>query len=80
MTMHSESSTASSVVRARVPELCGLLWLALLAAAIWMHTHVTTQAPIYDSFGYYYKAHDFWEAVRRGQWFNPLNVEPTIRP
>jgi hypothetical protein len=64
----------------RIPELCGVLWLALLAGAIWTHTHFTTQAPIYDSFTYYMKAYNFWEAVRAGRWFNPLNLEPTLRP
>jgi hypothetical protein len=66
--------------RSRLPELCGFLWLALLAGAIWRHTHVTTQLPIYDSFTYYQKAHNFWEAVSARRWFNPLNVEPSIRP
>jgi hypothetical protein len=66
--------------RSRLPELCGFLWLALLAGAIWKHTHVTTQLPIFDSFTYYQKAHNFWEAVGAGRWFNPLNIEPSIRP
>jgi len=63
-----------------LPELCGLVWLGLLAAVIWMHTRVTTQAPIYDSFTYYQKAYNFWHAVSGHRWFNPLNVEPTFRP
>jgi hypothetical protein len=66
--------------RSRLPELCGFLWLGLLAGAIWKHTHVTVQAPIYDAFTYYQKAHNFWEAMTAGKWFNPLNVEPTFRP
>jgi hypothetical protein len=64
----------------RLPETCGLVWLGLLAAAIWMHTHATTQAPIYDAFTYYQKAYNFWETMRVGRWFNPLNVEPSFRP
>jgi hypothetical protein len=64
----------------RFPEMCGLVWLGLLAAAIWLHTHVSAQAPIFDAFTYYQKAHNFWEAMRAGRWFNPLNVEPTFRP
>jgi hypothetical protein len=64
----------------RFPEMCGLVWLGLLAAAIWIHTHVTMQAPIYDAFNYYQKAHNFWETMTAGKWFNPLNVEPTFRP
>jgi hypothetical protein len=64
----------------RFPEMCGVVWLGLLAAAIWMHTRVTTQVPIYDSFSYYQKAYNFWEAIRGRNWFNPLNMEPTFRP
>jgi hypothetical protein len=64
----------------RSPEICGLVWLGLVAAAIWLHTHATAQAPIYDAFSYYQKAHNFWETMRAGKWFNPLNVEPTFRP
>jgi hypothetical protein len=60
--------------------MCGLVWLGLLAAAIWLHIRVTTQAPIFDAFTYYQKAHNFWGAMRAGKWFNPLNVEPTFRP
>jgi hypothetical protein len=60
--------------------MCGLVWLGLLATAIGIHTHATTQAPIYDGFSYYQKAYNFWEAVRVDKWFNPLNVEPTFRP
>jgi hypothetical protein len=45
-----------------------------------MHTHVTIQLPIYDAFGYYEKADNFWTALRGRTWFNPLNIEPTFRP
>jgi hypothetical protein len=65
---------------ARSPELTGAAWLVLLAYAIWTHTHVTRQAPIYDAFTYYQKADNFWAAVRSGGWFNPLNIQPTFRP
>jgi hypothetical protein len=76
----SKAIRADWISGERLPELCGVLWLALLAGAVWTHTHVTTQTPIYDSFTYYMKAYNFWEAVRAGRWFNPLNLEPTLRP
>jgi hypothetical protein len=69
-----------SALWSRLPELCGVIWLAVLAAAIWKHTHSTAQAPIYDSFSYYAKAYKFWHAVHAGRWFNPLNLQPTFRP
>jgi hypothetical protein len=64
----------------RLPELCGIAWLLLLAGAIWLHTHVSMQTPIYDAFTYYEKADNFWAAVHAGTWFNPLNVVPSFRP
>jgi hypothetical protein len=63
-----------------LPEIFGILWLILLAVAIWMHSHVTKQTPIFDAFTYYQKADNFWTAVHAGKWFNPLNIEPTFRP
>ncbi len=36
--------------------------------------------PLYDGLSYAEKAHYFWAAVGQGHWFNPLNVEPVIRP
>jgi hypothetical protein len=65
---------------ARLPEICGLVWLILLAAGIWSHAHATQQTPFYDAFTYYQKANNFWTAVRAGHWFNPLNIAPTFRP
>ena len=64
----------------RLPEGCGILWLTLLAGAVWIHTHASQQPPIYDGFAYYEKAYNFWMAIRTGKWFNPLDLEPTYRP
>jgi hypothetical protein len=63
-----------------MPEICGVGWLVLLAAGIWIHSHVSKQTPIFDAFTYYQKADNFWAAVQAGRWFNPLNIEPTFRP
>jgi hypothetical protein len=63
-----------------LPEICGVGWLILLAGGIWIHSHATKQTPIFDAFTYYQKAYNFWAAVQRGRWFNPLNIEPTFRP
>src|SRR5205823_5030849 len=31
-------------------------------------------------FSYYQKAYNLWTAIHGGHWFNPLNLEPTVRP
>jgi hypothetical protein len=67
------------VVR-RLPEVCIVLWVVFLGTTIWGHIRITHQPPIYDTLGYWWKAYNFWQAVHQGQIFNPLNLEPTIRP
>jgi hypothetical protein len=51
-----------------------------LGITIWAHIRITDQPPIYDTLGYWWKAYNFWQAVHHGHTFNPLNLEPTIRP
>jgi hypothetical protein len=63
-----------------LPEVCGLIWLGLIAGAVYIHAHASAQPPIYDAIQYYQKAYNFWEAIHKGRWVNPLNVEPTFRP
>jgi hypothetical protein len=63
-----------------LPEFGGIIWLVLLGAAIWFHTHASLQPPIYDAFTYYEKASQFWSTMHRMQPFNPLNLQPTFRP
>jgi hypothetical protein len=64
----------------RLPETCGGAWLLVLAAAIWTHTHASQQGPLYDAFTYFEKAYRFWTAVETSRWFNPFDVDPTMRP
>jgi hypothetical protein len=64
----------------RLPEMSIALWVMFLAITIWTHVRITQQPPIYDAFGYYWKAYSFWHAVGLGHIFNPLNLEPTFRP
>jgi hypothetical protein len=78
--MTSKPRTAAQIVGIRLPELCGIAWLVLLAVAIWTHSHASKQVPIYDASSYYEKANVFWTAVGGGKWFNPLNLQQPFRP
>lgn len=64
----------------RWPEAAGILWIVCLAALLWIDAHRSVQPPIDDAFGYYEKAYNFWVAMHRPTWFNPLNLKPTFRP
>jgi len=55
-------------------------WVAYLGIAIWQHALASAQTPWGDGLSYLQKALSFWHAVERGHVFNPLNLDPTIRP
>ena len=64
----------------RLPEVYLALWVAFLGATIWAHIRTTQQPPIYDTLAYWWKAYNFWQAVHQGHIFNPLDLDPSIRP
>lgn len=66
--------------RAAIPHVIVILWLIYLGTMIWRHNVQSVQPPYYDPLSYMQKAKNFWEAVDHGKLFNPLNIEPTIRP
>jgi hypothetical protein len=66
--------------RALIPHLIVVLWLIYLGAMIWQHNIQSVQSPQYDALTYMQKAMNFWKAVDQGKLFNPLNIEPTVRP
>ncbi len=55
-------------------------WLFYLGIAIWNHAVHSVQPPMYDPIGYIQKAINFWRSVEQGNFINPLNLEPTVRP
>lgn len=63
-----------------LPHIVVLVWLLFLGVRIWSHVVNSQQPPIYDAISYFQKAKNFWENVDRGQWFNPFNIPPTVRP
>ena len=63
-----------------LPHIVVLVWLLFLGVTIWSHAVSSQQPPIYDAISYFQKAKNFWEYIDRGQWFNPLNIQPTVRP
>ena len=67
-------------VKGQMPMICLIGLLLVLALAIWFRVSVSRMPPLYDGLSYAEKANYFWAAVRQGHWFNPLNVEPVIRP
>jgi len=66
--------------KAVIPHLVVVLWLIYLGAMIWQHAVQSLQVPLYDPLSYMQKAMNFWKAVDQGEMFNPLNIEPTVRP
>jgi hypothetical protein len=60
--------------------VCIALWVVFLGITIWAHVRLTHEPPIYDTLTYNQKAYNFWQAAHQGHIFNPLNLEPTIRP
>jgi hypothetical protein len=64
----------------RAPEACIVAWLGFLGLAIWRHVEPTQQPLVYDAITYYHKAFSFWHAFHGGRFFNPLNLDPAVRP
>ncbi len=57
------------------------LWILFVGSVLWyQHAQRSQQPPLYDAWGYYLKANNFWSEVQRGRPFNPFNTEPTFRP
>lgn len=63
-----------------LPHVLVMIWLLYLGITIWQHALHSVQPPLYDPLGYMQKAMHFWQALERGELFNPLNLEPMSRP
>ena len=58
-----------------------LLWILFVGWALWyQHAQHSQQPPLYDAWGYYFKAHNLWIKIHQAKLFNPFNVEPSFRP
>jgi hypothetical protein len=64
----------------RLPYILVFFWLLFLGITIWQHALHSGQPPLYDPQNYILKAKHFWEAVELGRPFNPMNLDPTVRP
>jgi hypothetical protein len=67
-------------VRAWAPHAVVALWLVFLGVTVWWHAARSMQAPMWDPYSYAWKAKGFWDCVGRGEWCNPFDIEPTMRP
>lgn len=67
-------------IKDNLPLFSMILALTLLGIVLFNHVSLTQQAPIWDALGYAQKGKNFWDAIRHGKWFNPLNLEPSYRP
>lgn len=57
-----------------------IAWLVVAGISLWHYAHAENEPPVYDALSYAEKAANFWHAVSLGRFFNPLNIDPTIRP
>ena len=66
--------------RSRLPIVLVGLWLAVIGTAIWSYAAAEVEPPAWDALSYAVKAFNFWDTVGRGHLFNPLNLQPAVRP
>ena len=80
-TLDSPIAAPSAVNRSGwLPALALAVWLSYLGFEAWNHASHSVQTPWGDAISYLQKAVAFWGAVHDGGWFNPFDLEPTIRP
>jgi hypothetical protein len=84
MTNHRELCSAHEAAKPAwlvwLPHVLVACWLLYLGLSIWQHVLHSVQVPLYDAISYIQKAVNFWRSVDKGLIFNPLNLEPTVRP
>ncbi len=56
------------------------LWLILIGTLTWHASQRCVVPPLWDQQTYVQKAHSFWHAVDARKPFNPLNLNPSVRP
>ena len=76
----SVSEAAKPVWLVWLPHVLVACWLLYLGVSIWLHVLHSVQVPLYDAISYMQKAVNFWRSVDKGLFFNPFNLQPTVRP
>lgn len=56
------------------------IWLIVAAYGIRHYAYMETEPPVFDALSYVQKAQSFWDAMSKGEPFNPLNLAPEVRP
>jgi hypothetical protein len=82
---HNAAERTSDILRIEwmrraAPHALVTAWMGFLAIAIWQHAQASVQPPWGDAVSYLWKAASFWNAVDKGQPFNPLDLFPSVRP
>ncbi|MDX2145690.1 MAG: hypothetical protein SFV19_20220 [Rhodospirillaceae bacterium] len=63
-----------------LPTFAYIAWLAVAALGVGLAAAGAVVPPAWDALSYLAKAQSFWTAVAQGGWFNPLDLEPAVRP
>lgn len=64
----------------KLPMMILVIWMALIAALVWLRVCESQQPPIYDALSYLDKAKAFWDNVSQGWPQNPFNIGNPGRP
>lgn len=75
-TVWKEGSTLRRATSFAMP----LVWLIVAGSGIWHYAGLEREPPVFDALSYAQKAQAFWHAVASRHFFNPLNIQPDIRP
>jgi len=66
--------------RTWAPHILVICWVAFLGGTLWDHASRSVVPPVYDPLGYLRKGINFWQSIHHGQYVNPLNIAPSVRP
>lgn len=64
----------------RAPFVFLIAWIILIGSLLWLKLSLAQEPPAWDSLSYFQKAFLFWQSVSEGRFFNPFDIEPTVRP
>ncbi len=67
-------------LRILIPHILVLFWVIFVGLMVWSRASNCIQPPFFDGLGYFKKGLNFWQGIMRGNWVNPLNIDPSVRP